>query len=143
MDNAKNLDNVMSLYNLIEYSKNFWITTGILWSYCRDEPNSGAVGDKNSSIRGCKSFDYKTSITGRLESNNTKKEVEIVVPLKHFWKAIDIPLIDCEINLILTCLKNWVITSKATRDADTDIYPEEAAVNNPKNDTFKTKNTKL
>ena len=49
----------------------------------------------NYSIRGSKSFDYKTSITGRLGGINTKKEVKIVVPLQHssnFWKTLDIPL---------------------------------------------------
>ena len=43
----------------------------------REEPNCGAVGDY--SIKDSQSFDYKTSITGRLEGNNTGKEVEFVV----------------------------------------------------------------
>ena len=60
---------------MIEYSKNYSKTTGSLWNYCRDEPNSYAVGDTNYSISGSKSFHYKTSITGRLEGNNTEKEV--------------------------------------------------------------------
>ena len=83
IDNAVNVDIVMPMYNLIEYSKNYSKTTGSLWNYYRHEPNSGAVGDINYSIRGSKSFDNKTSITGRLEGDNTEKEVEIVVPLKH------------------------------------------------------------
>ena len=45
--------------------------------------NSGAVGDIDYSIKGSKSFDYETSIKERLEGNNTEKEVNIVVPLKH------------------------------------------------------------
>ena len=44
---------------------------------------SGAEGNINYSIRNSKSFDYKTRITGGLEGNDTEKEVEIVVPLKH------------------------------------------------------------
>ena len=76
----------MSMYNLFVYSKNYSKTTGSFWNYYRDEPNSG-VGDAdnniNYSIKDSKSFDYKTSITGKLEGNNTEKEVEIVVPLKH------------------------------------------------------------
>ena len=110
------------MYNLIGYIKNYSKTTGRLWNYFyRDEPNSGAVGDANYSIRGSKSSDYQTSITGRLEDNNT--EIVIVVSLKHlsnFWRTLDIPLINCEFNIILTCSKNCVITSKATRDADPD-----------------------
>ena len=68
----------MPMYNLTEYSKNYSKTTGSLWNYYRDEPNSGAVGNINYSIRHSKSFDYKTIIVGRLEGNSTEKEVEIV-----------------------------------------------------------------
>ena len=98
----------MFCYNLLEYSKNYSKTTGRFWNYYRDEPDSGLRGaDDNIShpIKDSKSFDYKTSITGKLEGNNTKKEAKIVVPLKilsHFWRTLDTPLINCEINLILT-----------------------------------------
>ena len=86
IDNAEYLDLVMPMYNLFEYSKNYSKTTGSFWNYYRDEPNSGVGGADNNinySIKDSKSFDYKTSITGKLEGNNTEKEVEIVVPLKH------------------------------------------------------------
>ena len=84
IDNAEDLETVMSMYSLIEYIKNYSKTTGRLWNYFyRDEPNSGAVGDANYSIRGSKSSDYKTSITERLEDNNTEREIGIVVSLKH------------------------------------------------------------
>ena len=96
IDNAEDLGIVMPMYNLLEYSKSYSKTTGNLWSYYRDEPNSGAEGNKNYSIKNSKSFDYKTRTT------------------------LDIPLINCEINIILTCSKNCVIASKATRDADHD-----------------------
>ena len=111
----------------------------------REEPNCGAVGDTNYFIKDSQSFDYKTSITGRLEGNNRGKEVEFVVWLKHlsnFWKTIGISFINCKINLILTYL-NCVITSKATRHANPDADPAVAAVNNPTTATFKTKDTKL
>ena len=74
-------------------------------NYYRDEPNSGADGENDSinySIENSKSFEYKTSITGKLEGNNTEKQAEIVVPLKHlsnFWSTLDMPLINCEINI--------------------------------------------
>ena len=100
IDNAEDLDIAMPMYDLTDYSKNYSKTTGSFWNYYRDDQNSGAVGNLNYSIKGSKSFDYKTSITGRLEGNNTEKEVEIVVPRKHlsnFWKTLDIPLI----NLII------------------------------------------
>ena len=70
IDNAEGLDVVVSMYNLIEYSKNHRKTTGSLWNYYRDEPNSGLGGDNiNYSIKNSKSFDYKTSITGKLKGN--------------------------------------------------------------------------
>ena len=40
IDNAEDLDVVMPMYNLLEYSKNYRQTTGSLWSCYRDEPNS-------------------------------------------------------------------------------------------------------
>ena len=82
IDNAEYLDIEMFMYNLIEYNKNYSKTTGSLWNYYRDEPNSGTKGNINYSIKHSKSFDDKANITGRLEGNDTEKEVEIVVPLK-------------------------------------------------------------
>ena len=65
----------MPMYNLIACSKNYSKTTGSLWNYYRDEPNSGAVGNINYSIENSKSIDYKTKITGRLEDNGIEKEI--------------------------------------------------------------------
>ena len=47
-DNAEDLDVVMSMYNLLEYSKNYKKITGSLLNYYRDEPNSGI--DNNNII---------------------------------------------------------------------------------------------
>ena len=52
-------------------------------------------------------------------------------------------LVNCEINHILTCSENCVITSKATRDTYPDEDPEVAAVNNPTNATREIKDAKL
>ena len=98
INNAEDLDIVMPMYNLLEYSKNYRKTTGSFWNYYRDEPKSGLGGENNNvnySIRNSKSFDYKANITEKLEGNNTEKEVEIVVPLKylsHFCRTLDMPL---------------------------------------------------
>ena len=46
IDNAEYLDIVIPMYNLIEYSKNYSKTTGCLWNYYRDEPNSGTEEDR-------------------------------------------------------------------------------------------------
>ena len=53
------------------------------------------------------------------------------------------PLINCEINLILTWSKNCVITSKVTRDAEPDVNPAVAEIDNPTGATFKIRDTKL
>ena len=77
IDNAEDLDVLMPMYNLIEYSKNCRKTTGTLWNYYRDEPNSGAEGGVDYYIKNSKSFDYKTSITGKLGDNNKDFNVSI------------------------------------------------------------------
>ena len=141
----------MLMQNLIQYSKNYSKTTGSLWNYYRDEPNSGVGGHNNNvnySIKDSKSCDYKTNITGKLEGINKTKDVEIVVPLKYlsnFWRTLNMPLINCEINLILTWSENCVLTNKATRDAvpAQGGNPAVAAVDNPTNATFKITDTKL
>ena len=151
IDNAEDLDIVIPMYNLLEYSKNYRKTTEGLWNYYRDEPNSSIGGrndNVNYSIKDSKSFDYKTSITGKLEGIDRTKDVEIVVPLNYlsnFWRTLDIPLINCEINLILTWSENCVLTNKATRDAvpAQGGSPAVAAVNNLTNAIFKITDTKL
>ena len=49
-DNAKDIDVVMPMYNLIEYSDNYSKTSGILWQYCRDKAavnNNGVIAAFN------------------------------------------------------------------------------------------------
>ena len=61
IDNAEDLDIVMPMYNLMEYSKNYSKTTGSLWNYYRDKRNRGVGGENNNvnySIKDSKSFDY-------------------------------------------------------------------------------------
>ena len=62
IDKSEDLDIVMPMYNLIEYSKS-------LWNYYRDEPSTVAEGNRNYSIKDSKSFDYKPSITGKLQND--------------------------------------------------------------------------
>ena len=74
--NAKDIDIVMPMYNLIEYTDNYAKTTGSLWQYFRDEPNDD--------IQDSESFKSKIKITGKTPNNNNVKNVEIMVPLKYF-----------------------------------------------------------
>ena len=106
IDNTVDLDVIILMYNLLEYSKNYRKTTGSLWNYYRDEPNSGAEENINYSLKDSESFDYQTGIAESVTAANLRKEtVKIVRPLKHlstFWRTLNIPLINCKIKLILT-----------------------------------------
>ena len=62
---------------------------------------------------GSKSFDYKANFIedGVTQNNSTKNDVKIVVPLyylSNFWRSLDISLINCAVELILTWFKNCV-----------------------------------
>ena len=112
IDNAEDLDVAMPMYNFLEYSKNYKKTTGSLWNYYRDQPSS-TIGDNNitHSILNLEPFDYKASFmeNGVTHDNLTKNDVKVVAPLKHlsnFWRDLDIPLINCEVELVLTWFKN-------------------------------------
>ena len=82
IDNAKDSDIVMPIYNVIEYNDNSSKTSGILWQYHRDEPFLNAnstiddfLADNNNSA----SFRFTTKIAGRTENDGTKN-VKIRVP---------------------------------------------------------------
>ena len=70
----------------------------------------------------------------------------IVVPLKHlsnFWRHLDIPLINCEVELILTWFKNCGLIDKSTREANYAANPNVYEIDNPENATFKITDIKL
>ena len=110
-------------------------TTGSLWNYYRDEPSS-TIGANNitHSILNSESFDYKVNF------------MENGVPLKHlsnFWRHLNIPLINCEVELILTWFKNCVLIDKSTREANYGDNPVVYEIDNPENATFKITDVKL
>ena len=116
IDNAKDIDIVMPMYNLIEYSDNYAKTTGSLWQYCKDIP---ARNNNNNQIivfaenNLTDSFNFKVKITGQTGDNGTKN-VEIMVPLKYlsnFWRTLEMPLINCAVNLILTWSSTCVLVA--------------------------------
>ena len=105
VDNAKDIDIVMPMYNLTEYSDNYAKTTGSLWQYFRDEP------DDNKEYS--ESFKSKIKITGKTPDYDNEEDVEIMVPLKYlsnFWRTLEMPLINCEVSLILRWSSTCVIT---------------------------------
>ena len=94
------------MYNLIEYSDNYSTTSGSLWQYYKDEPNNNLADSE--------SFKFKIKITGKTPADINTNNVEIIVPLKYlsnFWRTLEMPLINCEINLILSWSRYCVITN--------------------------------
>ena len=124
VENAEDLDIVIPMYNLLDHSKNYEKTSGSLFNYYRDEPSEDEIANDNGAInisnRNSKSFDYKTKIVGTLAANVLEKEVTIAIPLKYlgnFWRKLDIPLINCEITLVLSWYKECVLVGRAFRGA--------------------------
>ena len=152
------------IHSLIEYSKNYRKTTGVLWNYYRDElsDDTNYNINLNKNVINSESFKYKTSITGSTynvdaritnEEGNVvnnpaydanksgRKEVEIAVPLKYlsnFWRTLDMPLINCEVSLILTWSGECVITSIERR-----VITNTRRDTSPINATFQIKDIKL
>ena len=123
----------MPMYNLLEYSKNYRKTIGSLYNYYRDKLNN----DDNDNfayinVVNSEAFKYKNKIIGNtynidaaaegydVNKNGTQK-IELAIPLKYlgnFWRALNIPLITCEVFLELKWNKNRVITSLERRQVD-------------------------
>ena len=75
LENAKYIDVVMPMYNLIEYSDNSSKTSGSLWQYYRDEPSLNENGVINNFRCTSAAFKFKQKIRGETEVESTK-EVE-------------------------------------------------------------------
>ena len=106
IDKAKDIDIVMPMHNVIEYSDNYAKTTGSLWQYCKDIPARNNNNEITEFTAGntTDSFNFKAKITGQTRNDGTK-DVEIMVSIKYlsnFWRPLEMPLINCEVNLILT-----------------------------------------
>ena len=74
VDNTKDIDIVMPIYNLIEYSDNYSKTSGSLLQYCKDIPavnnNNEIVEFTNASLTDI--FNFKANMTGQTDNNGTK-----------------------------------------------------------------------
>ena len=153
IEDADDLDIVMLMYNLLEYSKNYRKTIGSLYNYYRDELSHDADDNNFDNIKVVNSntFKYKNKIIGNTYNvnagaqgydvnKNGMQEVELAIPLKYldnFWRALNIPLISCEVFLELKWDKNCAITSLEQRDiggGNRDNAPTGAtfAINNCK-----------
>ena len=147
IDNAKDIDIVMPMYNLIEYSDNYAKTTGSLWQYCKDIPARNANDDIAifAEDNTTDSFKFKAKITGQTGNNGTK-DVEIMVPLNYlsnFWRTLEMPLINCEVNLILTRSSSCVLIATAIQNqaatfkiTDTKLYVPLVTLSTQENTKF-------
>ena len=125
-DNVKDIDAVVLMYNLIEYSDKYSKTSRSLWPYYIDKPIVAIVNSK--------SFRLKMKVTGKTSADSNTNDVDIAVPLQSlsiFWRTIELPLINYEINW-LTWPTDYVISS-ATREikfaiTDTKLYVSAVAL---------------
>ena len=117
IDTAENLDIVMPMYNLTEYSDNDQDSSATLYQYKRDEPpEANAVADLT--VNHSSSFKCKVSLLGNpvLDGDITKRSVKVVVPLKYlsnFFRSLEMPLINRKIKLNLTWKKECVLSNQA------------------------------
>ena len=147
IDNAKDIDIVMSMYNLIEHSDNYIKTTGSLWQYCKDIParnddNNIVVFTENNTTD---SFKFKAKITAQTGNNGTKN-IEIMVPLKYlsnFWRTLEMPLINCEVNFTLRWSSTCVIIASNIPNqnatfaiTDTKLYVPVVTLSTQENTKF-------
>ena len=118
------------MYDLLEYSKNYGKTIGSFYNYYRDELSDDPDNANHNNIENA--FKYKNKTIGnRYNTLNTAddyvsakegtQEIELAIPLKYlgnFWRALNMPLISCEISLELKWGKNCIITSLEEKKVD-------------------------
>ena len=133
IEDADDLDIVIPMYNLLEYSKNYRKTIGSLYNYYRDElANDNNNNFANRNVVNSNVFKYKNKIIGNTynvdaaaagcdANKNGTQELEIAILLKYlgnFWRALNISLISCEVSLELKWNKNCIMTSLKERQVD-------------------------
>ena len=150
IEHAGDLDTVMPMYNLLEYSKSYRKTTGSLCNYYRDELSDlFNIANVNYRTINSNAFEYKNKIIGNTynvdaadagydANKEGTKKVEIAIPLKYlgnFWRALNIPLISCEVSLELKWEKNCV-EDTSTEDRVVNAGPPVVRDNGPTVATF-------
>ena len=148
VDTAENLNIVMPMYNLIEYSDNYQDSSATLYQYKRDEPpEEDAIPDltaNNSS-----SLKYKIKLIGNVTevagdaAGVRRLNVKVLGPLKYlsnFFRSLEMPLINCKIKLNLTWKKECALSTDA-REAvfitnDTKLYVPVVTLSKEDNKDF-------
>ena len=152
VENAEDVAIVMPMYNLLEYSTNYSMKLTILWNYYRneinDDENENDDNDKrfkNNKIIISKYFKYK-KIIGSMPNNTN---ILVVVSLKcfsNFRRSLNLPLINCEIELDLKWEHYWVILeiSRTFRAVDPNVnLVEHNFLTSATSATFKINKAKL
>ena len=144
IDAAENLDIVMPMYNLIEYSDNYQYSSATLYQYKRDEPpEANAIDDLT--VDNSNSFKYKVSLLGNpvVADNIAKRSVKVVVPLNYlsnFFRSLEMPLINCKIKFNLTWKKECVLSTDAGNAVfiinDTKMYVPVVTLSKEDNKDF-------
>ena len=99
IENAKDIDIVMPMHNLIEYSDNYSKTSGSLWKYCKDistVSNNGDIVNFNGA-NATDSFSSKAKIIAQSDNDGEINNIEIIIPLKYlsnFLRTLEMPLIN-------------------------------------------------
>ena len=109
IETTEDLDIVMPMYNLLEYSDNYQDSTGSLNQFKRDEPPDDNADVANNTT----SLVYKSKLMSGTDDNNVNN-VKLVVPLKYisnFFRSLEMPLVNCKIDLELTWHKDCMISS--------------------------------
>ena len=144
IDTAENLDILMPMYNLIEYSDNYQDSSAPLYQYKRDEPPKANATD-DLTANNLNSFKYKVSLLGNpvVADNIAKRSVKVVVPLRYlsnFFRSLEMPLINCKIKLNLTWKKECVLSTDAGNAVfiinDTKMYVPVVTLSKEDNKDF-------
>ena len=142
VETAENLDIIMPMYNLIEYSDNYSDSSGRLWQFARDESPMNTGNPLNLALDNSISFKYKASLLGKATdadgNDRSLKNIKLVVPLKYlsnFFRSLEMPLINCKIHLELNWNNNCVMYGADTYAGGNNVYDRAA--------TFQITSTKL
>ena len=138
IEDADDLDIVMPMYNLLEHSKSYRKTIRLLYNYYRDElTNDQNNNFANINVINSSPFQYKNKLLNNTYNVNSTRvpagggnripnpnyianlsgtlNLILAIPLKYlgnFWRALNIPLISCEVYLELKWNKNCIISSQ-------------------------------
>ena len=106
----QHINTTMPMYNLNEYGDTYSDTSGSLRQFKRDDIEV----NNDLTVANSSSFKYKSNIIGSLSLAGSKGNVKIVKPLKYlsnFWRCLEIQLINCKVELLLSWFENCILSS--------------------------------